>query len=68
MTAAAKALELAIRAGDPGLVAEAHLAIGRVRERLGPQLALVIKHEQAVERFQKERDAEATERTLRKAR
>lgn len=44
LTAAARALEQAIRADDPALVAEAHAAVGRVRERLAPNVASVVRY------------------------
>lgn len=39
LTAAARALEAAIAADDPELIAEAHAAVGRVRERIAPRIA-----------------------------
>lgn len=44
LIAAARTLEQAIKANDPKLVAEAHAAVGRVRERLAPNVALVVKY------------------------
>jgi len=43
LTAAAKSVENAIASGDPELLAEAHAAVGRVRERMGPAVGLVMK-------------------------
>lgn len=39
LTAAARALEAAVAADDPELIAAAHAAVGRVRERVAPRVA-----------------------------
>ena len=44
LTAAAKTLEQAIEANDPELILAAHRAVGRVRERISPQVGWVTKN------------------------
>lgn len=44
LVASARAMEAAIKSEDPDLIAEAHAAVGRVRERIGPAVALMQRH------------------------